>query len=358
MRIALLKLQNFRNYKNAEFSFSPQINVFWGNNGQGKTNLLEAIHVLSTGRSFRTHRLQDMVLQGETYFYIEAQFIKDDIVQSLKIYYDNSARKVIYNETVYPHFSSLLGILPSVLLSPDDLVLINGSPAERRRFLDLHIAQIDPLYLFYLSRYYKAMKQRNELLRRQSSETLNAWEQVMAPAASYLMAKRKQATELLQESCSQWMKLFSQGEDLDLSYNFFLQDVKEEEFQSKLSAHWQNTRHKEMQYGTTTTGPHRDDISILHCGKEARHFSSEGQKRSCIASLRFAQWEHMKKWTEASPLLAIDDFGIQLDAERQNQLKEQIAHFGQVFLTSPHPIAPITGNTAFQAFHVQQGQII
>jgi DNA replication and repair protein RecF len=357
MRITHLKLKNFRNYKHAELSFSPQINVFWGNNGQGKTNLLEAIHVLSTGRSFRTHRLQDMVLQGETYFYIEAHFTKDGISQSLKIYYDHTARKVIYNETVYPHFSSLLGILPSVLLSPDDLVLINGSPAERRRFLDLHIAQIDPLYLFYLSRYYKAMKQRNELLRCQSHETLNAWEQVMVPAASYLMAKRKQATELLQESCLRWMRLFSQGEDLNLSYHFFLQGSKEEEFQSKLSAHWQNTRHKEMQYGTTTTGPHRDDVSILHCGKEARHFSSEGQKRSCIASLRFAQWEHMKKWIEAPPLLAIDDFGIQLDAERHNQLKEQIAHFGQVFLTSPHPIPPLTGNTAFHTFHVQQGQI-
>lgn len=358
MHIVRLKLQNFRNYKNAEFCFSPHINVFWGNNGQGKTNLLEAIHLLSTGRSFRTHRLQDMILQGETYFYIEAHFSKDEIIQSLKIYYDNATRKVIYNETIYPHFSSLLGILPSVLLSPDDLILINGSPAERRRFLDLHIAQIDPLYLFYLSRYYKAMKQRNELLRCQKSDTLHAWEQVMAPAASYLMVKRKRATELLQESCSQWMKLFAQGEDLHLSYNFFLQSAKEEEFESKLSAHWQNTRPREMYYKTTTTGPHRDDLSILHCGKEAKYFSSEGQKRSCIASLRFAQWEHMKKWTESTPLFAIDDFGIQLDAKRHDHLKEQIVHFGQVFLTAPHPIAPLNGSSAFQAFHVQQGQII
>ena len=208
MHITYLKLLNFRNYKQVELSFSPRINVFWGNNGQGKTNLLEAIHMLSTGRSFRTHRLQDMVREGETHFYIEARFSKDEIIQSLKIYYDNVSKKVIYNETTYPQFSSLLGILPSVLLSPDDLSLINGSPAERRRFLDLHIAQIDPLYLFYLGRYYKAMKQRNELLRSQTADTLNIWEQAMAPAAGYLIAKRKQAAETLQESSSQWMKLF------------------------------------------------------------------------------------------------------------------------------------------------------
>jgi len=358
MRITYLKLQNFRNYKNIELSFSPQINVFWGNNGQGKTNLLEAIHMLSTGRSFRTHRLQDMIREGENHFYIEARFSKDDIIQSLKIYYNNDSRKIIYNETVYPHFSSLLGILPSVLLSPDDLSLINGSPAERRRFLDLHIAQIDPLYLFYLSRYYKAMKQRNELLRSQNPETLSIWELVMAPAAGYLIAKRKQAAELLEQSSLQWMKLFSQGEDLGLSYNSCLQGTKEEDLHIKLSAHWQNMRHKDIKYGTTLTGPHRDDLSILLCGKEAKHFSSEGQKRSCIASLRFAQWEHMKKRTHSSPLLAIDDFGIQLDAERQNQLKEHIAHFGQVFLTSPYPISPLSEAIPFQAFQVQQGHVI
>src|ERR1700723_2488480 len=104
MRITYLKLQNFRNYKQVELSFSPQINVFWGNNGQGKTNLLEAIHLLSTGRSFRTHRLQDMIREGETHFYIEARLRKDDIVHSLKIYYDNTSRKILYNETSYPHF--------------------------------------------------------------------------------------------------------------------------------------------------------------------------------------------------------------------------------------------------------------
>jgi DNA replication and repair protein RecF len=341
-----LKLRNFRNYKNVELVFSPGVNVFWGDNGQGKTNLLEAIHVLSTGRSFRTHRLQDMVREGEDHFYIEARFFKEDIVQSLKIHYDDAAKKVIYNETAYPHFSSLLGILPSVLLSPDDLSLINGSPAERRRFLDLHIAQIDPLYLFYLARYYKAMKQRNVLLRSGPAETLGLWEKAMAPAASYLIAKRKQAIDTLQHTSSEWMGLFAQGEELHLSYHTSLQD-------DKLEAHWTAARPKDIHYGTTMAGPHRDDLHILLSGKQAKPFSSEGQKRSCIASLRFAQWKHMRSRIESPPLLAIDDFGIQLDTKRREQLQEHIAHFGQVFLTAPQLLNPANSKT----FQVRRGEI-
>jgi DNA replication and repair protein RecF len=348
MFLAHLKLRNFRNYAHAELAFSPKVNVFWGRNGQGKTNLLEAIHVLSTGRSFRTQRLQDLIKEGETHFYIEAQFVKEEITQSLKIYYDGASKKILYNETSYPYFSALLGILPSTLLSPDDITLITGSPAERRRFLDLHIAQIDPLYLFYLSRYYKAMKQRNELLRAKNEETLSQWEQVMVPAAAYLIAKRKGAAQQLQEASVPWMELFSREEKLGVSYETFLQRASEED----LSSHWQAARNKEMHYGTTLAGPHRDDLSIHLSGREAKHFSSEGQKRSCIAALRFAQWQHMEKRMETAPLLAIDDFGIQLDGERYAQLKEHLAHFGQVFVTSPYPIA-----SDFREFSIENGQI-
>lgn len=355
MHIHYLKLQNFRNYSHLELTFSPYVNVFWGNNGEGKTNLLEAIHMLSTGRSFRAHRLQDMIKEGESYFYIEAHILKDDILQCLKVYYDTTSRKVIFNETTYSHFTSLLGFLPSVLLSPDDLSIISGSPSERRRFLDLHIAQIDPLYLYYLSRYYKAMKQRNALLRSHDQETLNIWEQVMSPAASYLIIKRKQTTALLQQCCERWMKLFSQDQEhLSISYHSASHAVKEEE----LSSHWLKMRAKEMHYGTTLFGPHRDDMSIFLCGKEAKYFVSEGQKRSCIASLRFGQWEQMAQLLGSPPLLAIDDFGIQFDAERLNRLTQQLKYFGQVFLTTPHPIPSLTEKVPFQTFHIQQGVVL
>jgi len=218
MHIIYLKLQNFRSYKHLELSFSPGINLFWGDNGQGKTNLLEALHILSTGRSFRTHRLQDVIREGENYFSLEAHFLKEETHHVLKIYYDNTSRKILYNDTPYAHFTQLLGILPSVLLSPEDLSLVSGTAAERRRFLDLCISQIDPLYLFYLTRYYKALKQRNALLRTQSEETLSAWEGVMAPAGSYLICKRREIIALLHESAAEWMHAFAR-EPLQLAYS-------------------------------------------------------------------------------------------------------------------------------------------
>jgi DNA replication and repair protein RecF len=356
MHITYLKLRNFRSYKQIELSFSPGINLFWGNNGQGKTNLLEALHLLSTGRSFRTPRLQDVIREKETFFYIEAHFIKEETHHTLKIYYDAASRKVTYNDTQHTHFTHLLGILPSVLLSPEDLSLVSGSPAERRRFLDLHIAQIDPLYLFYLARYYKAMKQRNALLRSHREETLDAWERIMAPAGSYLISKRMQTVALLQDNASKWMYRFSrEREALNLSYSAQHCLRKAEDLPHLLAAQWQRLRRKEMQQGMTLAGPHRDDLSIFLCDRAAKHFSSEGQKRSCATSLRFAQWEHMNHWLGTPPLLSIDDFGIQLDQERQKELCQHIAHFGQVFLTAPHPLTALAEEHPFRSFHIVEG---
>ncbi len=352
MHIERLVLHNFRNYQHVDLSFSPKLNIFWGNNGQGKTNLLEAIHVLSTGRSFRTARLQDLIRDGATFFSIEASFYKDEMGQTIQVYYNKTTKKIVYNQASHSHFSNLLGILPSVLLSPDDLSIISGAPAERRRFLDLHIAQMDPLYLYYLNRYHKAVKQRNELLRTRKEETLTAWEHVMATAACYLIAQRKQASQYLQGPTSQWMELFSKAEPLHLHYESTLSPHDQEQ---NCLTQWHKARLKEMQYGTTLIGPHRDDLSIIHCEKEAKYFSSEGQKRSCIIALRFAQWEHMNSFMENSPLLSIDDYGIQLDPYRHQQLSHHMDRFGQVFLSSPQAIQPLS--TSCHSFHVNCGTV-
>lgn len=340
MFLKRLLLRNFRNYAEAEAVFSPSVNLIQGANGQGKTNLLEAIHLVSTGRSFRASSLSDLIGFGQSFFYLEAEFQKEGVVQSLKIYYDETTRKVQYNQTVYPTLTSLLGILPSVLLSPDDLSLVSGTPAERRRFLDIHIAQTDPLYIHHLGRYFKAMKQRNHLLRSKSEAAIQAWEQMMAHSASYLVQKRKQALTALKAPSERWMGILSCNRDaIDIHYQSSLSLPKDE---SGLAAHfqhvWQKMRPKELHIGSTLVGPHRDDLLIHLADKPAKTFSSEGQKRSCISSLRFAQWEQMADALGHPPMLGIDDFGIQLDKERQSQLKTHLPQFKQVFLTSPFPL--------------------
>jgi DNA replication and repair protein RecF len=337
MFLKRLLLNNFRNYIHAEVAFSESINVIQGENGQGKTNLLEAIHVVSTGRSFRAHALSDLISFGKQFFYLEAEFVKDAVAQCIKVYYDDRTRKVQYNEVVYTTFTSLLGILPSVLHSPEDVSLISGSPAERRRFLDIHIAQTDPLYVYHLGRYFKAMKQRNHLLRAKSDLAIEPWEHMMAQSASYLTVKRRQAVDGLKSSSSKWTDILSRNLDtIQLEYHASPSIPKGEEgLASHFQRLWQKSRSKEMLFGSTQIGPHRDDLLIHLTNRPAKTFSSEGQKRSCISSLRFAQWEQMAHTLSHPPLLGIDDFGIQLDKERQIQLQDHLQEFNQVFLTSP-----------------------
>lgn len=360
MYLKRLLLRNFRNYAEAEAVFSPSVNLIQGDNGQGKTNLLEAIHIVSTGRSFRASNLSDLIRFGQSFFYIEAEFVKEEVAQSLRIYYDDATRKVQYNQTVYPTLTSLLGILPSVLLSPDDLSLVSGNPAERRRFLDIHIAQTDPLYVHHLGRYFKAMKQRNHLLRGKNEVSIQAWEQMMAQSASYLVQKRKRAIADLQAPSVQWMEVLSCHKDaIAISYQSSLSLPKEENDTALHFQHlWQKMRPKELHIGATLIGPHRDDLSIQLADKPAKIFSSEGQKRSCISSLRFAQWEQMAKTLGHPPILGIDDFGIQLDKERQFQLKAHLPKFRQVFLTSPFPLREDSEGTIPNLLTISSGAIL
>ncbi len=360
MHLKSLSLCNFRNYARADICFSPGINWIQGENGHGKTNLLEAIHLLSTGRSFRGHALSDLVMFGKGFFFIEGHFEKDGVDQKIKIYYDENTRRVQYNETVYSALTSLLGILPSVLLCPDDLSLISGTPSERRRFLDMHIAQFDPLYLYHLGRYYKGMKQRNALLKAKSDVSIDAWEHMMAQSASYLILKREESVVRLKENAARWLQILSREQDaIQIQYDSSLSfSHKQQDLPTHFMQIWKKNRLREMQLGITAVGPHRDDIEILLSDKPAKLFSSEGQKRSCTASLRFSQWELMQQATRYPPLLGIDDFGIQLDSMRLSLLQTHLGGFQQVFLTSPHPFDPsISLEIAPQMIRVEKGSI-
>ncbi len=360
MFLKRLLLRNFRNYSQAEVLFSEGVNLILGENGQGKTNLLEAIHFVSTGRSFRASSLSDLIAFGESFFYLEAEFYKDGVGQLIKIYYDENTRKIQYNEKIYPTLTSLLGILPSILLSPDDLSLVSGGPTQRRRFLDIHIAQSDPMYVHHLGRYFKAMKQRNHLLRSKSTSSIESWEAIMALSASYLILKRDQAVKALKPISTKWMEILSRDQDsIDVQYQCsFSMPQDETAISSHLQKIWQKNRPREILLNSTQIGPHRDDLLIQLAGKAAKLFSSEGQKRSCISSLRFAQWEQMAEILGVCPMLGIDDFGIQLDKERQGQLKTHLSKFNQVFLTSPNMSqSDILEGTSLRSFLISKGTV-
>lgn len=335
-----LYLQNFRNYKQETFDFSPAVNLICGDNAQGKTNLLEALFLVSTGRSFRTPHLKELIHQEAPFFFLEAKFKKDGIQQKITLSFDGEVKKLETNHTIYSHFNPLLGQLPIVLLAPEDVQLISGAPADRRRFLDLHLAQSDPLYVYHITRYHKALKHRNFLLKRKQEEGLDPWETLMIAAATYIREKRAALLNNLKEELQESMTALSSNKDtLQIRY------------QPSFTDNYRKHRAKELLLGLTLQGPHRDDLEISINTLPASSYASQGQLRTAVAAIRFAQWKHLFKEHLIAPLFCIDDFGVHLDEERQRALLSCVTASGQVFLTSP----AFPENSPHHTLHIAAG---
>ena len=208
-----LYLRNFRNFKDKEFFFSSQMNVIHGDNGKGKTNLLEAIYLLSTGRSFRAQHLSDLICEGEAFFHLEAEIVQNNISFLIKTTFDGLNKKLQLGSTTHTTFQPLLGTLPLVLHAPSDAELITGAPNLRRRFLNLHLAQSDPLYIHHLIRYWRAMKQRNFLLKSSKQEPIECWEEEMAHSALYLHKVRSSLIEELKDPLKSIAELISKEQE-------------------------------------------------------------------------------------------------------------------------------------------------
>jgi DNA replication and repair protein RecF len=340
MFIKSLYLRHFRNYAEAEIHFSPGLNLFYGENAQGKTNLLEAISLITTGRSFRTAKLQELIQEGAPFFFLEAKVLKNDFEHTVAITFDSNGRKLILDGNSYPTLQHLLGLVPSVFFIPSDAELADGSPAVRRRFLNMHLAQRDPLYIHHLSRYWRAMKQRNALLRSVDLSAIECWEQEMVASASYLWQMRLQLLSEIQEPLKiNGQFLSSDREQYEIRGHFAPQE--------SYAAQLRKNRAREKQLGLTLTGPHRDDFNLLINGKSSSIFGSEGQKKSVAFGLRLAEWGLFTKSAEGEALLCIDDLGVHLDSMRRELFSKTLEKLGQVFVTAPDTANHFAGAKRF-----------
>jgi len=325
-----LRLKDFRSFSHYDVSFEPKVNWIIGPNAVGKTNLLEAIHLVSTGRSFRTPYLRELIRHGAESFTIEATFEKEGFEHLITIHYNDKKRLCRINNTEYGHFSPLLGHLPSTLLSPKAIELITGSPLERRRYLNIQIAQVDPLYVHHLMRYTRALKQRNALLKAQSVTSIEPFEHEMARSADILMKKRDQAIALINtEARAALGSLSTKGETIALNYKPSLP------LDGDLTKTLATMRHRELKARISLYGPHRDDFEIHLNDKVAKSFGSEGQKRTVAAALKFAEWGVMEK-KMGGALFCCDDFGVQLDKQRTEALASALSAFDQALVTAPY----------------------
>ena len=336
MAVQSLYLHNFRCYEQGYFEFCPHLNLISGPNARGKTSILEALHLLMIGRSFRTIQNNDLIKNQADGYFIEASFIKHDIEQTLRIVNSTSERKIYLNGNPLGSVSNLLGLIPGVLQTPDDVNLIKGSPQLRRQFLDIQIAQIDPLYVHHLSRYNRAMRQRNQLLKAKSITSIEVWEYEMYQSASYIISKRNQTMINLQKHCQNfYAELTGEVAELTIKYrtsppNLTTSELIKEYFQKQ----YQKNREREKILGYTLIGPHKDDFNLFINNLDVRFFASEGQQRSCATALHFSEWLNLKQIGHEKPLFLFDDVGMSLDKNRSERLLLQLHKLGQVFLTT------------------------
>ncbi len=353
MFLRCLALADFRNYRSLAVEFAPGVNLFWGANAQGKSSLLEAVYFLITGRSFRTQRLKDLVRDGATTFCIEALFSKQGVDHQIQVRSDGSRHRILLNQTSCPALSSLLGRLQGVIHTAEDAALIRGAPALRRRYLYLQLAQADPVYLRALARYHRALKQRNLLLKTGDRLDLENWNQPLAEAAALIALRHHSLVAALNELSPRVQDVLSANQDqLELSYKSeAVAHTDPELLAHRYLEALQKNVHRELAFGSTLIGPHRDDLTILLQTREARYFASEGQQRSCAAALRLAEWHRLRDATGETPLMLIDDMGLGLDPYRRQQFEQQLESLGQVFVTSP--VESLSGKT----FEIKAAQI-
>jgi len=342
MYVNRIKLINFRNYQHVEVGFLNQINLLYGDNAQGKTNIIEAICLSSLGKSQRIARDSEMILFGSENYFVEIDLIKNNRSYKIEIGVTNKKEKRIkISGREIKKVGELLGKLIIVLFSPDELKIIKESPYYRRRFLDILICQLSASYLLNLQKYYRIAAQRNNLLKqikkkRELVETLDIWDREFSQTAVLILKKRKEYIDKIKEKAEKiHLKLTEEKENLQIFYKSTFKGISAsvdesiEEFMISLK----HMRDADIEKGFTHIGPHRDDIIIKINGKDATKYGSQGQQRTVVLSLKLAELEVIREEIGEYPVLLLDDVFSELDAKRRRFLIDYIKGV-QVFITS------------------------
>lgn len=337
MKLNALALTNFKNIASAQLELSPKINCFLGDNGMGKSNLLDALYMLSYCKSFTGVTDTQLIRRGEEFAMLSGRYLRRDIDEDLAVAIRPGRRKSFKRAgKEYKRLADHLGAFPLVLLSPADFILTAGEPSERRRFIDQIASQSDARYLDALIRYNELTEQRNRLLRDESTDSglYEAIELQMDSSAAYLCRRRAACTEALEPIFRRNYAAISGTETPSLHYAPSLKDIAGQPgaFADKLAA----TRTRDLAIGYTSSGPHRDDIIMQLDDAPVRRVASQGQTKTFTSALRFAQYELLRKDLGIAPLLLLDDIFDKLDAGRVERIITTVADnesFGQIFIT-------------------------
>ena len=339
MFIKNLKLFNFKNHSEKSFDFSPEINCFVGNNGAGKTNILDALHYLSMAKSFLGNLDAQNILHDSDFFAIEAEIQGEEKNDIIKVQLPKEGKKIIKkNDKTYERIADHIGFLPSVMISPYDSNLISDGSESRRKFLDAMISQTDSDYLFALIQYQKTLQQRNALLkyfaknRTFDLDSLEIYNEPLTKFGTQIFEKRQRFVASILPTIQHFYEIISKGnEKVTVIYE---SNLNEQNFEEILSENLEKDR--VLTY--TSRGIHKDDLLFEMNGNLIKKFGSQGQQKSFLIALKLAQIKRIKDITNKNPILLLDDIFDKLDDNRVSQLIELVnqQNFGQIFITDTH----------------------
>lgn len=359
MIVKEINITNFRNLKNTKVHLSPSLNIFKGENAQGKTNLLETLYICAIGKSPRLNKIKDCITWGKNFSIIKIVVLKkfSQVEIDFRIL-DNNKKIILINKVPIKSLSDLLGELKIVYFFPEDLKLIKESPADRRKFMDIDLSQTSKSYFVHLKKYNLILAERNKLLKQCKTidavnQTINIWNEQLAVSASEIIFERIKFLEKLSPLVMNAHREISGNEQvLNISYVGECGETKDE-IKSKLLQLYNQTLEKDFSLGYTTIGPHKDDIKIDLDGIDIRIFGSQGQQRTASLALKFAEINLFEKEFGEPPILLLDDVLSELDESRQNHLI-QMSKKCQTILTCTNLIK--TDND-FNIFNIKQGEI-
>jgi DNA replication and repair protein RecF len=358
MHVTAIELSDFRNYHSQQIAVHPDINVFFGANAQGKTNILEAVYLCACARSHRTSRDTELIRQNGDHYSVKVDFTTlTGYPDSLEIrYFDpvpghpqrqKPIRQIYQNGVLLERISDMMGLFHAVIFAPEDLMLIKEGPATRRRFLDLLISQVRPTYFQDLQRYSRLLQQRNKILKdlREAksapgspSETdqLEAWDLTMVPYAARIIYQRMNYVQRLDQLAEKNHNKISSGkEKLNVKYKTvsgISNEIGIPEISDLLIKKYKTNVYEDILRGSTQNGPHRDDLEFILQGEAMKPYASQGQQRSAVLSLKLSELEIITEDIGERPVLLLDDVMSELDADRRRCLLESISQ-AQVFVT-------------------------
>ncbi len=344
MYLENIELQNFRNYDTTELSFSPSINVLIGENAQGKTNLIESIYFLAMSRSHRTSRDRELIRWDSDFSKVKGLLKKKSHSVPLEIILSKRGKMAKLNHLEQKKLSDYIGQLNVILFAPEDLSLVKGSPSVRRKFIDMELGQMNKIYLHHLAQYQRILKQRNQFLKqaRYDSNYDKVYlevltEQLAAEGAEVLYARFRFVKRLNNWAQAVQADISNDKEELHIRYKTTANATAEmsvETIFAGLKEDYQTAETQEIDQGTTTIGPHRDDLVFYVNERNVQTYGSQGQQRTTALSLKLAEIELMHEITGEYPILLLDDVLSELDDSRQTHLLNSIQNKVQTFITT------------------------